>query len=172
MLNFKIQNTSPEDLPFIYQLFDQSILYQESKGYPVWKNYDKNALFRDVENKNQYKIVIDSQIAMVFSVCYADKVIWREREQGDAVYLHRIVVNPNFKGQRLFEKILNWSIDHAKERKLCFVRMDTWASNPTIINYYVGFGFAYLGNFTTPDTDELPVHNRKLQLALLEMKVL
>lgn len=171
MPDFKIENTTAEDLPLVYELFDQSIIYQESKGYPTWKNYDKNALVRDVENKNQYKIVIDSQIAIVFSACYSDKVIWREREQGDAVYLHRIVVNPTFKGQKLFEKILNWSIGHAREKNLRFVRMDTWANNPTIINYYVGYGFKHLENYTTPDTNELPLHNRKLALALLEMKV-
>lgn len=166
---YSIQNTTPDDLPIIYQLFEESIRYQESKGYPSWKNYDKSALVRDVENKNQYKIIIDSKIAIVFSVCYSDKIIWRERELDDAIYLHRIVVNPAFKGKKLFGEILNWTVKHAREKKLHYVRMDTWAKNPTIINYYLGFGFRHLENYLTPDSDELPVHNRELALALLEL---
>ena len=167
----KIENTTIADLEFVYSLFDQSIEYQERNGYPAWRGYDKNALIKDAENKNQYKIIIDSGIAMVYSVCYADPIIWREKEKGDAVYLHRIVINPAFKGRKLFGEILNWAIEHASHRRLRFVRMDTWANNHAIINYYKTFGFKFLGNMITPDTPELPVHNRKLALALLEIEL-
>jgi hypothetical protein len=64
--------------------------------------------------------------------------------------------------------ILEWSVNHVKEKGLQFVRMDTWGDNQKIIDYYMKFGFSFVENFTTPDTEELPVHNRKLKLALLE----
>lgn len=167
----KIENTTFSDLEFIYKLFDHSIQYQERNGYPVWRNYDKGALIKDVENKNQYKIIIDSQIGIVYSVCYADQVIWRGKEKGDSIYLHRIVVNPAFKGQKLFGLILGWAIEHSKQKGLKFIRMDTWADNPIIIDYYKGFGFTFIGNYTTPDSLELPSHNRNLALALLELQL-
>lgn len=170
-IQHKIENTTLTDLEFIYELFDHSIQYQEQKGYPVWRGYDKSALIKDVENKNQYKIIINSQPGIVFSVCYADQVIWREKEKGDSIYLHRIVVNPAFKGQKLFGLILDWTIQHAKQKGLRFVRMDTWANNPTIIDYYKTFGFTFIGNYTTPDSLELPTHNRNLPLALLELEL-
>jgi GNAT superfamily N-acetyltransferase len=163
-----IENTMPEDLNFVYMLFDQSIVYQAENGYPVWKNYDKDALIRDVENKHQYKITIDDLIAMVFSVCYSDKILWREMERNDSIYLHRIVVNPKFKGQRLFGVILEWAIRHAKNKGLKFIRMDTWADDANIIAYYKGFGFYFVEVFNTPDIPELPVHNRNIPLALLQ----
>ena len=166
----KIENTTPEDLLFVFELFDLSIVYQQQHGYPVWKNYDKATLINDVNNKHQYKIVIDNQIAMVYSVCYSDKILWREMEKGDSVYLHRIVVNPKFKGQRLFGLILDWAIQHVKSNGLKFVRMDTWADDDKIIDYYKGFGFYFIEVFNTPDIPELPVHNRNIPLALLEYK--
>ena len=169
--NYEIRNTEMEDLPFIYELFEHSIVYQEKKGYPVWRNYDRNAIVKDIENKNQYKIMVESKIAMVFSVRYSDKLIWRERDEGDSVYLHRIVVNPAFKGKKLFGVILDWAKDHIKQKDLRSIRMDTWADNPTIINYYKTFGFQFIENYTTPDTPELPVHNRKLPMTLLEYKL-
>jgi len=164
----KIENATIEDLSFVYELFDQSIIYQEKKGYPVWKNYDKQTLINDVDNKHQYKIIINGLIAMVFSVCYSDKILWREMEKGDAIYLHRIVVNPKFKGQRLFGLILEWAITHAKSKNLKFIRMDTWAEDHNIIDYYKAFGFYFIEDFNTPDIPELPVHNRNIPLALLE----
>lgn len=166
-----IVNTSKSDLDFVFGLFDRSAEYQEKHGYPSWRNYDRNAIIRDVENSTQYKAVIDDKIAIVFSVCYADKVIWRHFDQNDALYLHRIVANLDFKGQRLFGVVLDWAIEHCKRRGLSSVRMDTWAANPRIVDYYTGFGFTIVENFTTPDSDELPVHNRGLELTLLEYSV-
>ena len=168
---YKIENTTSADLQVVYDLFELSIIYQEKKGYPVWKNYDKSALVNDVNNKNQYKIVIDEQISMVYSVCYSDKILWRQMENGDAIYLHRIVVNPQFKGKRMFGIILEWAIQHAKSKGFKFIRMDTWADDPNIINYYKGFGFYFIEDFNTPDIPELPVHNRNIPLALLEYRV-
>lgn len=167
----EIVNTTVSDLGEIYRFFEDSIQYQEKNGYPIWINYDKNALIRDVEGKNQYKGVIDSKIAIVFSVRYSDKIIWREMDKGNSIYLHRIVVNSEFKGKKLFGSILEWTKEHSKRMGLENIRMDTWAENPTIIEYYKKFGFTVIENYTTPDSDELPVHNRKLALTLLEYRL-
>lgn len=167
----QVVHTEMTDLKQIYELFEHSIRYQEKRGYPVWKNYDRNAIIRDIEQKNQYKVVIGTEMAIGFSIGYADKIIWRDRDKGTSVYLHRIVVNPEFKGQRLFGTILEWTISHSKHLGLDSVRMDTWTANPTIIEYYSGFGFKVVENYTTPDTTDLPVHNRNLELTLLEYKI-
>ena len=167
----EIVNTALSELEEIYRLFEHSIVYQESKGYPVWKNYDKNAIIKDIENKNQYRVVIELKTAIVFSVRYSDKIIWRDLDTGNSIYLHRIVVNPEFKGQKLFGVIVDWAIKHSKREGLRNIRMDTWAANPTIINYYKIFGFKVVENYTTPDSEELPLHNRNLELTLLECKL-
>lgn len=164
----KVFNTTKDDLAQIFGFFESSIRYQEEKGYPVWRNYDRNAVTKDVENKHQYKIVMNGHIAIVFSVCYSDKIIWRHLDLGRSLYLHRIVVNPIFKGRKLFAKILEWCIRYCREEQLKNIRMDTWAANLNIIAYYKGFGFQVIENYTTPDSPDLPVHNRKLELTLLE----
>ena len=169
--DYKVANTEMNDLEQVFSFFEESIKYQEKHGYPVWRNYDRNAIIRDIENKNHYKILVDSRIAMAFSVCYTDQVIWRDLDKGDSIYLHRIVVNPEFKGQKLFGKIVDWAIEHCKQNRLKNIRMDTWAANATIINYYKSFGFKFIEDYTTPDTIELPVHNRNLALTLLEYRI-
>ena len=167
----EVINTETSDLEQVFEFFDHSINYQEKKGYPVWRNYDRNAVIQDNKIKNQYKMVIDSKTAIVFSVCYTHKLIWRDLDEETSVYLHRTVVNPEFKGQKLFGSILEWLIEHAKKKGLHSIRLDTWATNPNIINYYKSFGFTFVENYTTPDNEELPSHNRNLALTLLEYKL-
>jgi len=167
----QIIHTGMNDLEQVFQFFEHSISYQEKKGYPVWRNYDRNTVIKDVQDKNHYKVIVDAKTAIVFSVRYTDKVIWRDLDRGNSIYLHRIVVNPEFKGQRIFGTILDWAIEHAKEKGLGRIRMDTWANNPSIINYYKTFGFNFIEDYTTPDSEELPVHNRNMAMTLLEYQV-
>jgi ribosomal protein S18 acetylase RimI-like enzyme len=165
---YEVRNTEMSDLEQIFHLFEQSISYQEQKGYPVWRNYDREAITRDIENKEQYKVMMEGKMAIVFSVCYTDRIIWRHYDRGDSIYLHRIVVNPELKGKKLFGKILEWAKTHCVQKGLRYIRMDTWANNPTIIDYYKGFGFREIEEYITPDSVALPAHNRKLALKLLE----
>lgn len=166
-----ILNTTYEDLECIYALFEAAIAYIKNKNYVGWTTYDKNFILQDIENELQFKIIEEVEIHCIFSVCLTDALIWREMEKGDAVYIHRIVVNPKFKGQRQFEKVLNWIAEYARKTDLKYIRMDTWAENTNIINYYQSFGFNYIENFTTPNTKELPEQHRNLKVALLEMKL-
>ena len=166
--SFEIRNTEKGDLTLIYQFFDSSVFYQEKNGYPTWKGYDKNAILRDIENKNQYKVIMNNSIGIVFSVCYSDAIIWRTMDKNDSLYLHRIVVNPECKGKKLFNIVLDWAIGHASQQNRHSIRMDTWSANTRLIQYYQSFGFDFVENFTTPNSSELPVHNRNLPLALLE----
>jgi ribosomal protein S18 acetylase RimI-like enzyme len=171
LTQYQIIDTTESDLPFIYWMFDEAAAYQQKNNYPVLKDYDKSVLAEDIQLSRQYKILIDDQIACIFSVCDSDELFWREKEKNNAIYLHRIVVNPYHKGQKQFQKILDWAIQHAKEKRRRFIRLDTWANNPNIIAYYQSFGFKWIEDYTTPDTEELPASHRNLSLALLEMEI-
>jgi ribosomal protein S18 acetylase RimI-like enzyme len=169
--DIKIINTTKDDLDIILWFFEQAMELQGKNGYKVWHRIDKIALEKEIENRLQYKIMKGNDILCIFSIQYSDPFIWRERDQNDAIYLHRIVVNPNFKGQKQFEKVLNWAKQFAQTNNLKFVRMDTWADNAKIIDYYKSFGFVFIENFKTTNAPELPIQNRNLNVALLEMEL-
>jgi ribosomal protein S18 acetylase RimI-like enzyme len=169
--NYQIENTSTKELDFIYTLFEEAIIYIKMNNYVGWTTYDKNFIKQDIDKNLQFKITSGNDILCVLSICFSDEMIWREMEKGEAIYLHRIVVNPKFKGKKQFEKILNWIIELAHEKGFKYIRMDTWADNYNIIEYYKSYGFQFLENYTTPNTLELPDQHRNLKVALLEMKL-
>jgi predicted GNAT family N-acyltransferase len=169
--NINVSNTSLQDLEQIKWLFDEAIKLQSKNGYKVWESIDEIALQKDITNNLQFKIVKDENIVCIFSIQYNDPFIWQDKDQNDAIYLHRIVTSPNFKGQRLFEKVLTWAIGFAKQECKKFIRMDTWAANHQLIDYYQTFGFRFIENYKTTDTEELPLQNRNLNVALLELTI-
>lgn len=131
---YRVLRTMVDDLEFIKYLFDASATYQEKNGYPSWRHYDLDAIREDIIRGNQYKIVSGDTIAIVFSLIYEDPVIWRHHENGNAVYLHRIVVNPAFKGKKMMAHIISRAAEHGRQRGRQLIRMDTWAANARLIN--------------------------------------
>lgn len=170
-MKYVITNAVNNDLPIIYNLFAKAIQFLNANNYIGWNSYDKAFIKSDIEQGLLFKITLGNEIACIFSVCYSDVLIWREKEIGDAIYLHRIVLNRNFAGEKLFNIVLEWAMQFAKSRKLKYVRMDTWADNEKIIAYYKSYGFSFIENYTTPNTENLPVQHRNLNVALLELAV-
>ena len=166
-----IINTTHEDLPLVYWLFDQAILYQQQHGYPAWRGYEKNALTAEVEQLLQYKVVQYHHVLAIFSVSYSDPATWGEWGTGQALFLHRVITHPQFKGQRVFEKVLDWALFKAREKRLDYIRIDTWTDNPAIITFYEGYGFHVVAARVTPDSPELPAQNRNLRVTLMQLPV-
>lgn len=161
----------PNDLQIIYKLFEEAILFLKQNNYIGWKSYDKAFIKNEVKNSSVYKLVTGDEIVCVFSVCYSDALIWREKENGNAVYLHRLVLNRKFEGKKVFKNVLEWVLALAREKGLACVRMDTWAENEKLIGYYQTYGFRFIENYTTADTKDLPLQHRNLTVALLELPV-
>ena len=69
------------------------------------------------------------------------------------------------------KKILSWIREKAENCNLLFIRMDTWANNPVIIDYYKSFGFEIVDYFTTPNSKDLPIQKRNNAIILLELSV-
>ena len=166
-----IEHTVSSDLPQIFTFLNAAIAYQKTNNYPVWPLFDRALLEKDINDKLQYKIMINNDLACVFTICHSDPIVWRDKDQDKAIYLHRVIVNPKYKGNRLFGHVKQWALDYAKSNDIPFIRMDTWADNPSIMEYYKSFGFRIVEYFTTPDTEELPIQQRGNDVVLFELDV-
>jgi GNAT superfamily N-acetyltransferase len=166
-----IQNSNQEDIAFIFELFRKAVEYQKDKGYNLWPNFEVSLIEREIKEKRHWKIVDGNTIACIFSVQYNDPIIWQEKDKDPAVYLHRITINPSFKGKGLIEYVKNWAIAHAKEKEKKYLRMDTWGDNETLRNYYIDCGFNYIGQQFLQHSDVDHKHYGGLILSLFENEV-
>ncbi|TRX59364.1 GNAT family N-acetyltransferase [Fulvivirga sp. M361] len=168
---YHVENTTLNDLDFVCWLYDEAIKYQKKNNYFGWQEMDREYLQKEIERKLHYKIVQDGTVICAFGVVFSDPLIWREMDQGRSIYLHRIVVNPNFKGQKQFAKVLQWAINYSAANGLNSIRMDTWTANPSIIDFYKEYGFQFVEEFKTGNAEDLPVQHRNLDVTLLEYSI-
>jgi len=165
-----ITNTAPADVDALLSLYQSAINYQKTKTAYTWQPFDRAAVQREIEQGSQWKILIDGQIACVFLTTFSDPAIWGHRNTQPAIYIHRIVTAPAFKGQKLVQHIVEWARNHARTHNRQWVRMDTWGDNHELINYYLQFGFTHIDTITPDQTGKLPSYYNCISLALLQME--
>ncbi|MES2679578.1 MAG: GNAT family N-acetyltransferase [Bacteroidota bacterium] len=169
----QIINSTGDDLDRIFELFDHAIAYQKRNGYELWPRFSKTMISDEIAAHRHWKLLDSTEtIVCVFSVMYADPVIWgAQSDKEPAVYLHRIAVNPLFKGKKIMTLIKTWALIHAKQKGKQFVRMDTWGNNITLRKYYIDCGFEYLGQQQLHEVEGQPGHYGGSLLSLFQLKV-
>jgi ribosomal protein S18 acetylase RimI-like enzyme len=165
----EILPTVGDDTPRIFELYDKAIAFQQTVFDKTWISFAPEQVATEIAEQRLWKIIDDDQIANIFSITYSDPILWGERSNAPAIYIHRIVTNPEFRGRGYVHAITDWAKQHAKEKGLRYVRMDTWSDNKKLSDYYQSFGYKFLGNVTPEESDTLPPHYRGLSLALLEI---
>jgi ribosomal protein S18 acetylase RimI-like enzyme len=166
-----IQNSTLKDLEEIFRLYQLATDFQKSKNRVNWPEFSKVMVTKEIEEKKQYKVLIDTKIACVWAIAISDPLIWQEKNKDKAIYIHRIATNPEFKGNNLVSQIVNWAKIYAEKHQIEYIRMDTVGENLGLINYYKKCGFNFLGLSKLKKTTGLPAHYKNAIVSLFEIEV-
>lgn len=165
----EIRPATSEDLPIILDLYEKAIEFQKTVFHKTWLGFQRRAVAAEINDDRLWKVVESGRIACIYSIAFEDPIIWGEHSHESAMYIHRIVTNPDFRGRAYVRTITGWAIEHARNLSLRFVRMDTWGDNHKLIEYYCDCGFRFLGVTTPADSPTLPPHYRDIELGLFEI---
>ncbi|MFF5382060.1 GNAT family N-acetyltransferase [Pedobacter suwonensis] len=167
-MQLQIQNSQATDIDVIFEFYDLAIAHQKKVFNKHWQGFNMDMVQTEINENRQYKILIDGVVACVFAVTFKDPLIWGARDH-DAIYIHRIVTHPDFRGYAFVKEIIKWAKDYAVGNNIKFIRMDTWADNKKLLEYYTDCGFNYVGVVTMEKTDGLPKHYEGISLSLFEI---
>jgi ribosomal protein S18 acetylase RimI-like enzyme len=157
----KIENCMMNDIDNILSLYESARQLQTKKEMVVWPIFEKDLIEKEITEQRQWKLLIDNIIACNWAITFADKEIWEERDKNDAIYIHRIATNPDLRGNRYVDKIVEWAKEYAEQKNKQFIRLDTLGNNTGLINHYTSSGFQFLGMFELTNTEGLPGHYQK-----------
>ncbi|HET6255788.1 MAG TPA: GNAT family N-acetyltransferase [Puia sp.] len=169
----KFTPTTIEDLPVIRELYVAAIEYQKIKFGKHWYGLNEPGLIREIGERLHWKIMEGDRIAAFFSICFTDALVWDERDADPAIYLHRIVTNPDFRGRGYVARITAWAEAYGREAGLRFVRLDTNRSNTRLNAYYQQCGYTFCGVKIFHDTNNplIPKHYLFDGLSLYEKPI-
>ena len=167
----RIENSLLEDLPNIFDLYRIATDYMKSKNQVHWPEFSRKLIIKEIEEKRQWKISIEGEIACIWATALNDELIWGNDNNDPSVYIHRIASNPNFRGQKFVKSIVSWSDDYCIKNDLKFIRMDTVGLNEGLINHYKKLGFEFLGTKELENVDGLPAHYKEGPVCLFQREV-
>lgn len=154
----EINNCVLKDTDEILSLYQAARNLQMQRQMVVWPSFEPSFIENEINCYKQWKIVIDDVIACNWAITLEDKEIWGDKDQDNSIYMHRICTNPNFRGNRFIENIVEWAKVYARQLGKKFVRLDTLGYNTKLIEHYTSAGFNFLGMFKLENTTTLPKH--------------
>lgn len=167
-----IQNSNIEDIDSIFDLYKRASNYQKAKKtVVVWPEFERLLVKNEIKENRQWKLIINDSIACVWATTFQDEQIWEKRNNDNAIYIHRIATNPEFRGQNFVSIIVDWAKKYGATHKIDYIRLDTLGNNTKLIEYYIKSGFTFLGMFDLKNTKGLPSHYHNQPACLFEIKL-
>ena len=168
----QVLNSTSQDIDTIFEFYDIAVAHQKKVFNKHWQGFSLPMVQKEVAENRQYKILVDGVIASIFAVTFNDLEIWEEKDADPAIYIHRIVTHPNYRGFGFVNIIVDWAKKYAKENQLQYIRMDTWADNEKLLAHYTGCGFDHVGIRKISPDSGLPKHYDGISLNLFEIAVI
>ncbi len=166
-----IESSVLEDVPRIFELYRIATDYMKSKNQVHWPEFPKKLIIDEINENRQWKLLINGKIACVWATTLSDELIWGKENKTPSVYIHRIAVNPDFRGQKLVKKIIDWANTYGKNKNLTFIRMDTVGLNKPLISHYENLGFDFLGTKEIENTNGLPEHYKEGEVCYFQKEI-
>ena len=165
-----IKNVTDSDIEKIFTLYKIASNYQrEKKTVIVWPDFDREMVRNEIAENRQFKLLVNNEVVCIWAITFSDEQIWEDSNTDSAIYIHRIAVNPNFRGNNYIATITNWAKEYALKKEIQFIRLDTLGENKNLITHYKNAGFHFLGLFNLKNTSNLPEHYKLAPVCLFEI---
>lgn len=164
----RMEAASRADLPDVRAAYEHARAMQRGRGAIVWPEFTDDAILQEIDEQRLFRAVVAGALAGVFTVVYEDSAIWGSLERGEHLYLHRIARAAACPSRGLVDAVLSWATERCRSLGRVGLRMDTWAGNSALIEFYRQRGFHLVEERRLDADPRLPPHYHGNTFALLE----
>src|SRR5665811_93141 len=164
----QVERARPADLPAIRAAYADARAKQLAVSSPLWPDFTDSAILAQIAAGTLHHVVDGDAFVGVFTAIHDDREIWGELERVAHIYLHRIARSSSYPGGGLVDAVISWALARAEALGREGLRMDTWASNHVLRDYYGKRGFALVEVRRIAADSPLPANYRGDSFALLE----
>lgn len=137
-------------LATIVAMRDEASTWLAERGIDQWRkpwpDHDAMAdrIAASIDAGETWMVHDDSEVIATVAIDrYADPDLWTQAERAEpACYLHRLIVRRSHAGAGAV--ILDWADHRAAQEQAHWIRIDVWADNPGLQEYYRLHRFAYI----------------------------
>ena len=148
----KIRQGCMNDLPEILTMVKKTLVIMNQEGNDQWSDkYPNEEIFKkDIENNALFVGIIDDKVVASLTIDQIsgkgyDKISWTYDDR-QFMIIHRLVVDPDFRGGGIARILLDCADSYSKDKKINYLKTDTYSVNNKAQNLFVKNGFNKVGS--------------------------
>jgi GNAT superfamily N-acetyltransferase len=140
-----IRPASAADVAIVDAMIREAAAWVDALGVVMWEDgeLDADKIRAEVTAGMFHLAVVDGQPAGAIRFQLEDPLFWPDRPEGEAAFVHRLVVSRAFKGRGVARGLLEWAIRHAAAQGRGLLRLDCDANRAKLRALYESCGFRF-----------------------------
>ena len=138
-----IRQAAAADVAIVDQMIREAAAWVDALGVVMWEDgeLDAGQMRAEVTRGMFFLATIAGEVAGAIRFQLEDPRFWPDRPEGEAAFVHRLVVRRAFKGRGVARALLEWAIGHARACDRGRLRLDCDADRPKLRALYESCGF-------------------------------
>lgn len=142
------------DVAAVRDIMQQASEFKRSQGDDLWgdKPFTDEEVTGMLDSGNLYVYKVGDIVAASVLLTDADERMWGEEQGGDgtAIYIHKLCVGADFRGQGVGSKVIELASEQAKSKGKTRLRLDCPYDNRPLCEQYEGMGFGEVRRYDRP----------------------
>jgi Acetyltransferases len=143
----RIRPASPEDARDVLAIWMSAAEWLRDRGIDQWNpsQFSLEAAAAAIRNSEVYLAELGHEAAGTYLLAWSDVLIWKELDNAESGYIHRLAVRRDLKGMGLGLRLLRHAERQIAGRGKRFIRLDCMADNERLNRYYRDAGYTRVG---------------------------
>lgn len=165
-----IRKATTKDIKSILRITKSCAKHMIKNGIFQWNEHypNKSEFEKDIDRNELYVLEIDKIIigCIVISTFMDEDYIpvnWLTLNTNN-IYIHRLAIHPEYQGQKLAKKLMDYAENFAKTNNFSSVRLDTFSKNKRNQIFYELRGYKKLDEIFFSNQSDFPFYCYELVL--------
>lgn len=139
----EIIQAGPADAGLASSIMLEAAKWLKGQGQTLWfpEELTPEKLMGPIESGELYLVIMQSRPVGTVIFQLHDKTFWPDMPEGDAAYIHKVILRRSVAGGGLGAQIIAWAREKARREGLAYLRLDTEAARAKLCALYESAGF-------------------------------
>lgn len=163
---------APEQFDLVYGFLCATREWHLATKPLAWPVFNADAVRDDIVQGRVFLFSEGADVVATLTFTETDPQVWEDHGvPPESYYVHRFATRRDRAGEGIGARVLVWARGHSVAQSKKYLRLDTWAANLELKDYYESNGFTLVRKVSFPQDTPLPDHYRGASMSLFEMRL-
>jgi len=142
----RVRRATPDDARDVLAIWLNAAEWLQARGIDQWnpERFTPEGAEAAVRESEVYLAESGGEVAGTYLLAWSDPYIWKELDNAESGYIHRLAVRRDLKGMGLGLRLLRHAERQIAGRGKRLIRLDCMADNKRLNRYYLDAGYAFV----------------------------